>query len=140
MRPFLMASLAAALLLAGCAGSAWPSESPSPTQAGGVSGTGQPPSVARPSGRAAPGAAVGSDQDLVARGKVIFEQAAGGVGCAFCHGLDGRGKAEFASPDIRGKGAADVLDAMATRTLMNSVKLSDEEVRAVVAYLAVLPR
>ena len=100
---------------------------PAPTQAAG--------SVSR---SARPGAAVAQDPDLVAKGKVIFEQTAGGVGCQYCHGLDGKGKSEFASPDIRAKQPEDVIQAMATRPLMSIVKLSDSEVRAVVAYLAVL--
>jgi mono/diheme cytochrome c family protein len=94
-------------------------------------------SISRPAAR--PGAATAQDADLVARGKVIFEQTAGGVGCQFCHGLDAKGKAEFASPDIRAKQFDDVTQAMATRPLMSGVKLSDAEVRAVVAYLGTLP-
>jgi mono/diheme cytochrome c family protein len=78
------------------------------------------------------------DEALVSRGKVIFEKTAGGVGCAFCHGVDGRGKAELASPNIRGKTPQDVLNAMETRAQMNIVKLSDEDVQAVGAYLVVL--
>ena len=91
-------------------------------------------------GRARPIAAAGVEQDgaLVAKGRMIFEKTAGGVGCAFCHGAYGKGKAELASPNIRGKTAQDVFSAMETRAQMNIVKLSDDEVNAVVAYLAVL--
>jgi mono/diheme cytochrome c family protein len=102
---------------------------------------GQPGPASPPRSAARPGAGTtaSQDSDLVARGKVIFDQTAGGVGCQYCHGLDGKGKAEFAAPDIRGKQEEDVIQAVATRPLMSIVKLSDSEVRAVVAYLATLP-
>ena len=35
-------------------------------------------------------------------GQMLFEKAAGGVGCAMCHGLNARGGAQFNAPDIRG--------------------------------------
>ncbi len=132
-RPLATIAALAAVTLTACSG-----EAPSPTTIGApsansLSGAG---SVSR-SARSGP--AVAQDPDLVAKGKVIFEQTTGGVGCQYCHGLDGKGKAEFASPDIRGKQPEDVIQAMATRPLMSMVKLSDSEVRAVVAYLAVLP-
>jgi mono/diheme cytochrome c family protein len=105
----------------------------------GATTQGGAPQVASVSRTGRPGTTAAQDPDLVAKGKVIFEQTAGGVGCQYCHGLDGKGKSEFASPDIRGKQAEDVVQAMATRTLMAGVKLSDPEVRAVVAYLGTLP-
>lgn len=94
------------------------------------------PVSTRPAGRTS--SASVQAPELVATGKVVFDQTAGGVGCAFCHGMDGRGKREFAAPDIRGKTASDVLNAMQTRAQMSTVKLSDDEVKAVVAYLSVL--
>ncbi len=72
------------------------------------------------------------------KGKVIFEKTAGGVGCAFCHGPDGKGKSEFAAPDIQGKTASDILSALQTRPQMRFINLSDDEVRAVAEYLKAL--
>lgn len=113
----------------------------SPAGSGSGAAAGAPAETGRSAGaRERAGAFPGGVQDdaLVGKGKVIFEKMAGGVGCAFCHGMDGKGRAELASPNIRGKTAQDVLGAMETRSQMNIVKLSDEEVRAVAAYLGVL--
>jgi mono/diheme cytochrome c family protein len=43
--------------------------------------------------------------DQLAQGKLIFEKTAGGVGCASCHALDGKGNgpAGLNAPNIRGK-------------------------------------
>lgn len=73
-----------------------------------------------------------------ANGKAIFEKTAGGVGCAACHGLDGRGKRDLASPNIRGKAVSDILRALETRAQMRFINLSDDELEAVAAYLKVL--
>lgn len=87
-----------------------------------------------------PGVPPTSSTDRVARGKLVFDKTAAGVGCQFCHGLDGRGRAEFASPDIRGKTADDVRSALQTRAQMSAVKLNEQEIDAVAAYLQALPR
>ncbi len=79
--------------------------------------------------------------DLLAQGKVIFEKTAGGVGCATCHGLDGRGNgpAKVNAPNIRGKNEGDVRIAIQGGVpIMTFIKLSDEEITAVVAYLKYL--
>jgi mono/diheme cytochrome c family protein len=80
----------------------------------------------------------GGEDELVAMGKVLYEETAGGIGCAYCHGLDGLGKPELASPDIRGKGISDIVDALATRAQMTTIVLSDAEIKAVAAYLQTL--
>ena len=77
-------------------------------------------------------------QNLAGKGEVIFEKTAGGVGCAFCHGPDGKGKSEFAAPNIQGKTASDILGALQTRPQMKFINLSDDEVRAVAEYLKAL--
>jgi mono/diheme cytochrome c family protein len=77
-------------------------------------------------------------QTPAANGKVIFEKTAGGVGCAACHGLDGRGKRDLASPNIRGKAVSDILRALETRAQMRFINLSDDELEAVAAYLKAL--
>ncbi len=82
------------------------------------------------------------DQELLAAGKVVFDETAGGVGCAFCHGLDGKGDgpAGVGAPSNRGaslsqfeaaitegeSGAMDFLDGQLTRS----------EKAAVIEYLA----
>src|SRR5687768_4862029 len=63
---------------------------------GPASGPAQPPA---PKPAAAPAAAGGNQ---LALGRTIFEKTAGGVGCAACHGMNGRGGAQFSAPDIRG--------------------------------------
>lgn len=79
-----------------------------------------------------------SAQQLLARGKVIFDKEAGGIGCQACHGLDGKGKVGLA-PTIRGKNEGAVRIAIQGGVAMMSfIKLSDEDITAVVAYLQYL--
>ncbi len=79
------------------------------------------------------------DPGVVARGRAIYEGTESGIGCAFCHGRDGRGKGN-ATPDIRGKTASEVLKALRTSPQMDTINLTEGEVRAVAAYLKVLDR
>ena len=72
-----------------------------------------------------------SSDDLLAQGKLIFEKTAGGVGCATCHGLDGKGGS---APYNRGASESRFREVLAGST-MNFIKLSNEEIKAVVAYL-----
>lgn len=77
--------------------------------------------------------------DLLAQGKLIFEKTAGGVGCAACHGLNGKGIAQMNSPNVRGKNEGDVRIAIQGGVpMMAFIKLTDEEITAVVAYLRYL--
>lgn len=80
--------------------------------------------------------------DLLAKGKLIFEKTAGGVGCAYCHGLDGKGQGTsgVAAPDNRGATEAQVRDALLRVTMMSFIKLGDEEIKALVAYLQYLAK
>lgn len=87
-----------------------------------------------PGDQAAPAAA----DAVLARGKEIFEKTAGGVGCAACHGMDGKGSSCIGAPANRGADEATVRKALATVQMMSIVKLTDDEIKAVVAYLAVL--
>ncbi|TAK74867.1 MAG: cytochrome c [Dehalococcoidia bacterium] len=84
-----------------------------------------------------PAAATAADAVLV-RGKEIFEKTAGGVGCAACHGMDGKGSSCIGAPANRGADEEQVRKALATVGMMSIVKLTDDEIKAVVAYLAVL--
>jgi mono/diheme cytochrome c family protein len=83
----------------------------------------------------------GPDADtLLARGKALFEKDAGGVGCALCHGLDGKGKPELATPSNRGASEQLIWNALETRAQMTFMlgTLSSDDVRAISAYLAEL--
>jgi DNA-binding beta-propeller fold protein YncE/mono/diheme cytochrome c family protein len=71
------------------------------------------------------------------RGAVLFEQTAGGVGCASCHGMDGRG-VPGATPDVRGATEDRVRAALAGVALMSDIRLSAAEIEAVVAHLQYL--
>ncbi|MBI3979153.1 MAG: cytochrome c [Chloroflexi bacterium] len=76
--------------------------------------------------------------DPLARGKLLFDKTAGGMGCAQCHGLDGKGNgpAQVNAPNIRGKNEGDLRTAISGGVpMMSFVKLNDEEITAVVAYL-----
>ena len=76
---------------------------------------------------------------LQARGRDIFERTAGGVGCASCHGMDGRGRAALSTPDIRGAGEDRIRPALAGGVpLMRNIRLTDDEIAAVVEHLRVL--
>lgn len=78
--------------------------------------------------------------ELLAKGKLIFEKTAGGVGCAYCHGLDGKGSGTsgVGAPPNRGKSEAEVRAALMGVPQMSFIKLSDDEIVAVVAYLQYL--
>ena len=82
-------------------------------------------------------AAQDSPDQLRAKGKVLFEKAAGGIGCAHCHGIGGRGKADVASPPIRGMGQDQIYAALQTRAQMLFLrnKLSDDDITAIAEYL-----
>jgi mono/diheme cytochrome c family protein len=72
------------------------------------------------------------------RGKVLFEQTAGGVGCASCHGMDGAGDTNLSTPDIRGADEARVRTALAGVSFMSGIRLTDAELAAVLAHLQTL--
>jgi mono/diheme cytochrome c family protein len=71
----------------------------------------------------------------LALGREIFEKTAGGVGCAACHGMNGRGGAQFNAPDIRGADESRLRAALAGVTFMSNIRLNDAEIAAVVAHL-----
>ncbi|MBI4301352.1 MAG: cytochrome c, partial [Chloroflexi bacterium] len=79
-----------------------------------------------------------SGSDLLTKGKLIFEKTAGGVGCAHCHGLDGKGRgpAGIQAANIRSKNEGDIRAAIQGGVpMMSFIKLSDDEITAVAAYL-----
>ena len=151
----ILTAMSMMLLLAACGGS---SDEPSstattapPTAAPTTAATAVPTAVptAAPTATAVPTAApaptvpAGSgDSDLIARGKVIFEETAGGIGCAFCHGLDGSGNgpANVGAPPNAGATEAMYREAQANGEsgAMAFLMLANDEVEAVIAYLQVL--
>jgi DNA-binding beta-propeller fold protein YncE len=84
------------------------------------------------------GAPAAAGQTLAERGRIIFEQTAGGVGCASCHGMDARGRAALSTPDIRGAGEDRIRPALAAVELMRTIQLTDDEIAAVVEHLRIL--
>jgi DNA-binding beta-propeller fold protein YncE len=89
-------------------------------------------------GAPAPGTTPVAGDTLQARGQILFEQTAGGVGCAACHGMDGKGRATLKTPDIRGVGEDRVRGALVAVALMKNIMLTDDEIAAVVEHLKVL--
>jgi mono/diheme cytochrome c family protein len=87
-----------------------------------------------------PPAADSADAAQLALGKEVFEVTAGGIGCASCHGLDGKGNgpANVGAPPNRGLDEARVRTALDNVELMSAIKLTDAELKAVVAYLQFL--
>ena len=73
--------------------------------------------------------------DRLALGRMIFEKSAGGIGCAACHGIDGRGTAQANAPDIRGADEARVRAALTGVAVMSRITLTDAEIAAVVLHL-----
>lgn len=70
-----------------------------------------------------------------AAGKVIYEETAGGVGCAMCHGDDASGDI---APDIRGADPVLIFEQMQANQQMTFIDLSEEEVQQVSLYLRYL--
>jgi mono/diheme cytochrome c family protein len=67
-------------------------------------------------------------------GKVLFEETAGNIGCAACHGMDARG--DGTAPDIRKADEAQIMDGLEHTGDMRNMGLSNGDVEAVAAYLA----
>lgn len=67
--------------------------------------------------------------------RIFLTEAGEGIGCSFCHGLDGRGSAAIGSPPIRGKFAWEIQMALDNNPVMDFLSLNPEEVAAVSTYL-----
>lgn len=75
-----------------------------------------------------------AQDDMVAAGKVIFEETAGDVGCAYCHAADASGDV---GPNIQGMDAETIRSAVHGGIAeMEFFDLSDDEIDQVAAYLA----
>lgn len=81
----------------------------------------------------------GPDEALIAQGRIIFEENAGGVGfgCATCHGHFGMGDLQV-GPNNRGASEERIRKGFATRDQMSFLRLPDEEIKAVAAFLGYL--
>lgn len=77
----------------------------------------------------------GNAEDLLVQGEEIFQRTAGGIGCQYCHGTDGKGNI---GPNIRGKPEEAIQNALGLVLQMNFLELSDQEIKAVATYLKYL--
>lgn len=130
-----------AVAVAGCGGSTSPSNPPAATATAAPIAPTVTPTVVEPTMTPLPDSTqptTGDQTEIINQGKILFETTAGGVGCALCHGLDGMGKPELATPQNRGATADMIWDAIETRAQMTFLVLSNDEVRAIAAYLQVL--
>jgi len=79
-----------------------------------------------------------ADDALIAQGKILFDETAGDVGCAFCHGLDGKGDgpAQVNAANIRAARETTIRAALGgTVAMMEFITLSEAEIAAIAAYL-----
>ncbi len=99
-----------------------------------------PPEEAAPDATAPPVEDVAGDA-LLAAGKLLYEETAGGDGCASCHGLSGRGDGtkDESAPNIRGASKTAIRSAYSGGIpIMTDYALTEEELEAVAAYVAYL--
>ena len=83
------------------------------------------------------GVAFGQDDDLTA-GERIFRETAGGVGCSYCHGLEGRGDGlpGIEAPNIVGAQMSAIRASLAGGVpAMSFIELNERELAAVAAYM-----
>jgi mono/diheme cytochrome c family protein len=101
-----------------------------------------PPPAAAPPAPAAASPTPNVDA-ILALGKKVYETA-GGDGCQDCHGANAKGrttKSGATAPDIRGATEQKLRDALGGGApLMSFLKLTDEEIEAVLKYLEHLGR
>jgi mono/diheme cytochrome c family protein len=75
-----------------------------------------------------------AQDNLVDAGKVIFEETAGDVGCAYCHAADASGDV---GPNIQGMDVDTIRNAVHGGIAeMEFFDLTDDEIDQVAAYLA----
>lgn len=81
----------------------------------------------------------GPEEDLITQGRIIFEENAGGLGfgCATCHGHFGMGDLQV-GPNNRGASEERIRKGFSTRDQMSFLRLTDEEIKAVAAFLVYL--
>jgi len=74
------------------------------------------------------------EDTAVEAGRIIFEETAGGVGCAVCHGHFALGDVGT-GPYIRGVSEQTIREALDTVADMDFLSLTDDEIQGVAAYL-----
>jgi hypothetical protein len=81
----------------------------------------------------------GPNEELITQGRIIFEENAGGLGfgCATCHGHFGMGDLQV-GPNNRGASEERIRKGFSTRDQMSFLRLTDEEIKAVAAFLGYL--
>ena len=127
------AGIALLLLLASCGGAApAPTAAPAPPTAAAVVPT-APPVVPT---EASIGA-TGGDTALITQGRALFET---GKGCAGCHGVNATGNATIGAPNIQGKNATQIRTALDGVQMMSEIKLTSDELKAIVAHLSELSK
>lgn len=68
----------------------------------------------------------------------LYEKTAGGTGCAICHGVDAKGNQVIGAPNNRGADEQLIWDALGRVPNMAYIRLSNDEVKALSAYLKFL--
>lgn len=82
-----------------------------------------------------------AQDDALAKGKLLYEEGAGGVGCAYCHGLKGLGDgtAGLDAPAIIGLPESTIRASLAgAYPVMDFIELTEDELNAIVLYLQYL--
>lgn len=128
----LAGSALAAMALVSCQGGG-------PTRPAAPSPAPQGRATAAPGAAPASGGPAAAPAEPVARGELIYQKTAGGVGCQLCHGVDGRGST---GPDVRAAPADRIANALASvepmRFITTTTPLGREDVEALAAYLKTL--
>ncbi|MBI2831863.1 MAG: cytochrome c [Chloroflexi bacterium] len=102
---------------------------PPPAPAKTATPTPPAPAPTTPVTPAAPG--IPKDGDLVRKGETLYRTASG-IGCAICHGADASGGM---GPGLRGTTAQKIRESLKSVSAMSSIKITDEEIEAIAAYL-----
>lgn len=127
--------LAVATLLGACSTSSdttvpIPAPTPAPTPPSDEPAPSPEPSTPAPSED--PMGDTNDREQLISLGKTLYDESAGGVGCAMCHAADARGDI---GPNLRGKSLGDIQFALETNEQMSFIIVSPEEIEAIAAYL-----
>ncbi|MDA1279060.1 MAG: cytochrome c [Chloroflexi bacterium] len=111
-----------------------PTPTPTPTAIPTPTATGPAPtSVPTPEATAISG----GDAELIAAGKLLYEETAGVKRCADCHGLsaEGGGPGSSSAPGIGGATRTQIRRSIDDAFEMNDIKLTSEDLLALEAYL-----
>lgn len=81
--------------------------------------------------------ATGLDDPLVVEGKLLYDETAGGIGCATCHGMEGTGDPDAGGVYIQGVLASTMYSAMngGVEEMSEIFNLNAHEIAAIQAYL-----